>query len=193
MNTIKIIEEYTGDFDLSEIDQIRDCNRYLNEISTAVDYGSGYLLITRTMHIYTTEKTFMRAFPQLMKHHPSKRTVIDLGKISTTIASELVAQATTKAAIRSSHLSNLKKSEEQRTQEYRLPIFLRIFKVMLPRAQREEYLADLFELNKDLKEVGAPKFEIFSTNLFHWVTIVYHGLFFKLTSYFYSSKKKVEE
>ncbi|MEQ6166862.1 hypothetical protein AAOE16_06690 [Ekhidna sp. MALMAid0563] len=71
--------------------------------------------------------------------------------------------------------------------------FFKLFSYMLPRDSREEYVADLMEMNKDLRADGTPKFVIYLTNIAHFTSIVFHGLFFKLSGYFYPSRKKVDD
>lgn len=71
-----------------------------------------------------------------------------------------------------------------------VPAILKYFSFILPKDSREEYLADLFEMNAQLKLERRSRLIIFLINILHFTSIVYHGIFFKLKDYFYAPKRE---
>ncbi|WP_139063760.1 hypothetical protein [Flagellimonas eckloniae] len=70
-----------------------------------------------------------------------------------------------------------------------IPI-ITIFKFLLPKSCREEFVSDIMEMINELKEEEmVPVYRVTAISL-HIASVIYHGLFFKLTDYFYRDKKK---
>ena len=67
---------------------------------------------------------------------------------------------------------------------------VKFFAVIVPKTCREEFVSDISEMINDWKIQNMPiPIRVVQLTL-HLISVVYHGLFFKLQGYFYKDEKK---